>query len=83
MNRELCRKRRPTRDEDMMVWRVERGDWKLNWFVWGEMVEEVRSEVRESWTIAEVPSGRLGFISVPMILACRKYLGEELVNHLP
>ena len=33
VNRELCRKRRPTRDEDMMVWRVERGGWKLNWFV--------------------------------------------------
>ena len=47
------------------------------------MVEEVRSEVRESWTIAEVPSGRLGFISVPRGLAAAMCLGEsiqELVN---
>lgn len=41
-------------------------------------MEEVRSEVRESWMIAEVPSGRLGFISVPRILACRKYPGESI-----
>ena len=41
-------------------------------------MEDVRSEVRECWTIAEVPSGPLRVYLRAKNLGCRKYLGEQL-----